>query len=48
VKSLRTDGELSDQQVQEAEEWARDAYSKYFAATPYNAKAAADSFCKYR
>jgi hypothetical protein len=48
VKSLRTDGELSDRQIQAAEEWARDTYSKYFAAGPYNAKAAADSFCKYR
>jgi hypothetical protein len=48
VKNLRTNGELSDQQVQEAEAWARDTYSKYFAATPYDAKAAADSFSKYR
>jgi hypothetical protein len=48
VKSLRTNGDLSDQQIRQAEAWARDTYSKYFAAAPYNTKAAADSFCKYR
>lgn len=26
---------LSNQQIQDAQEWARDTYSKYFAATPY-------------
>lgn len=48
VETSRTNGDLSNQQIQEAEAWARDTYSKYFAATRYDAKAAADSFCKYR
>lgn len=27
--------QLSSQQIEDAQEWARDTYSKYFAATPY-------------
>jgi hypothetical protein len=27
--------QLSNQQIEDAQEWARDTYSKYFAATPY-------------
>jgi hypothetical protein len=44
VESLPKMGELSDQQVQDAQAWARDTYSKYFAATPYVAEPAT-SFC---
>lgn len=37
VKNLPKIGELSDQQIQDAQAWARDTYSRYFAATPYQA-----------
>ena len=46
VSHFRSSGELSPQQLQEVEEWARDTYSQHFIATPYNEKAAASSFCQ--
>lgn len=45
VKNLPKMGELSDQQIQDAQAWARDIYSKYFAATPYDASTPVYSFC---
>ncbi|MGH8317104.1 MAG: hypothetical protein ACREUL_03885 [Steroidobacteraceae bacterium] len=45
VKNLPKMGELSDQQIQDAQAWARDTYSKYFAATPYVAEPTT-SFCR--
>lgn len=46
VSAIRRNGGLSAQQIQAAEDWARETYSKYFARTPYNEKAAASSFCQ--
>src|SRR5215469_7475974 len=42
VKSLGAT--LSNQQTEDAQEWARDTYSKYFAATPY-VRTPVTSFC---
>lgn len=44
VKNVAASGELSEQQVQDAQEWARETHSKYFAATPYTSTSV-ESFC---
>lgn len=47
VNSFRNNGELSAEQIQAGEEWARETYDRYFAATPpYNEKTARASFCE--
>lgn len=46
VNSFRKNGALSAEQIQTAEEWARETYDRYFAATPYNEKIARSSFCE--
>jgi hypothetical protein len=45
VGSFATNGALSDQQIQDAQAWARDTYNNYFAATPYVAEPTT-SFCR--
>lgn len=46
VNSYRNNGELPGEQIRAAEEWARETYDRHFAATPYDEKVAASSFCK--
>jgi hypothetical protein len=46
VNSFRNNGELSAEQIQAGEVWARETYDRYFAATPYNKKIARSSFCE--
>lgn len=46
VSSFATNGTLSDQQIKDAQAWARATYSNYFAATPYVAEPTT-SFCPY-
>lgn len=45
VKYVSTSGELSDRQIQDAQAWARETYSTYFAATPYDGRPTT-SFCR--
>lgn len=45
VKIFARNGELSGQQIQDAQAWARDIYSNYFAATPYVAEPTT-AFCR--
>jgi hypothetical protein len=45
VSIIRSQQRLSPDEAQAAEAWARETYDGYFAATPYDKKVAARSFC---